>query len=198
MENVIDNKTLVGYSSKIDNPAFEKYVKNSNKYASIFAAVLAFAAIVGFYIAGETSSDMNNPEALYIGFVIGSMFLLIAFFQVRSKNKSKTWDGEVINKEIKKKRNRRNSGDDSYWQDYIEYIVSIKDENGKSHHISVDDDDTRYNYFVVGDKVRHHKGLNSYEKYDKSNDSIVFCNACASMNNITDEFCFRCKCPLLK
>jgi len=28
-------------------------------------------------------------------------------------------------------------------------------------------DDTLYKYFQIGDRVRHHGGLNSFEKYDK-------------------------------
>jgi len=64
--------------------------------------------------------------------------------------------------------------------------------------LTAEDDDTVYNYYQTGDRVRHHGGLNSFEKYDKSQDDIVFCNACASLNDINDEYCFRCNCPLLK
>ena len=198
MENSHPNRSLVGFSSKINDPAFKKYVTNSNKYATIFAGILAVAAIVGFYIAGETSSEMDNPESLYIGFGIAGMFLLIALFQIRSKKQGKTWDGTVVDKKMKEKSRRRSSGDDDYWEKYMEYNVFIRAENGKMHEIRVENDDTRYNYFNVGDKVRRHKGINSYEKFDKSNDFIIFCNACATLCNINDDFCFRCKCPLLK
>ena len=40
--------------------------------------------------------------------------------------------------------------------------------------------------------------IEAYEKNKKSNDSIIFCNACSSLNDIEAEYCFRCKCPLLK
>ncbi len=62
----------------------------------------------------------------------------------------------------------------------------------------VEDDDTLYNYYRIGDRVRHHAGLNSYEKYDKTRDSIIFCAACATLCDIGDDVCYRCKCPLLK
>lgn len=189
---------LIGFSSKINDPAFSKYIKNTNRWSAIFSVIIAVAAIIGFYIYGETSSEMENPQALYIGFGIGGMFLLIALFTIIGRKKSTTWDGTVVDKKIEKKRRSQSSGDNHYWENYTLFTVFLRSDNGKKHRISVENDNTIYNYYQIGDRVRHHKGLNSYEKYDKSRDSIIFCNACASLNNIQDDFCFRCKCPLLK
>lgn len=195
-----DNTGLVGFSSKINDPAFTKYIKNTNRWSAIFSVILAVAAIIGFTVAGEMEVDgMENPQALYIGLGIGGMFLLIALIQIVGRKRSRTWDGMVSDKKINKKRRRQSTGDDDYyWVDYTEYVVTINGDNGKTHQIKVDDDDTLYNYYQVGDRVRHHAGLNTYEKYDKSNDSIIFCAACASLNKMEDNYCFRCKCPLLK
>lgn len=190
-----------GFSTKINDPAFAKYLKNTNKWSAIFSIILAIAAIIGFFIYGETSSEMDNPEALYIGLGIGGMFILIALFQILGRKRSKTWDGTVIDKTIKNKRRRQNTGSDTndyYWVDYIEYKVIIRSDSGKKHEITTEDDTTIYNYYEIGDRVRHHGGLNSYEKYDKTKDSIILCAACSSLNNIEDDCCFRCKCPLLK
>jgi len=195
--NTIPN--LIGFSSRINDPAFAKYMKNTNRWSGIFAVILAIAAVVGFFIYGETSSEAENPEALFIGLGVGGMFLLIALFTIIGKSRSKTWDGTVVDKKIRRKSREQHSGnDDSYWVDYKEYTVFIRSDSGKTHKRSVEDNDTVYNYYQVGDRVRHHKGLNTYEKYDKSKDSIIFCNACASLNDIHDDYCFRCKCPLLK
>ncbi len=185
-----------GYSQKINDPGMAKYVKNANSYSAIFALILAIAAVSGFYIYGESSDEMENPESLYIGLTIGSMFLLIALFQIIGRNKSTTWDGTIVDKKIIQKR--RHDKYQKRWIDYLEYTVSIKADNGKMHFTSADDDDTKYNYYKIGDRVRHHKGLNSYEKQNKSGDSIIFCNACASLNDINEDYCFRCNCPLLK
>lgn len=54
--------------------------------------------MIGFLIYGVTSSEMNNPEALFIGLGIGEMFIIIALFQNRSKKKNKTWDDDVVDK----------------------------------------------------------------------------------------------------
>ncbi|MBN2260611.1 MAG: hypothetical protein JW702_08695 [Clostridiales bacterium] len=186
---------LVGYSDKINDPAFKKYLKNSNRWSGIFSIILGIVAIIGFYIYGESSNEMDNPQALFIGFGIAGMFISIAMIQIIGRKRSKTWDGIVIDKKIKKK-NRKSK--DGYASSYIQYKVLIKKNNGKEHEIIVEDDDTIYNYYQIGNVVRHHAGLNTFEKYDKSKDEIIFCNACASLNDIEEDYCFRCHCPLLK
>ena len=190
--------SLVGYSERINDPAFARYMKQSKTWSFTFAAVLAVIAIVGFYIYGERSYEMDNPEALYIGLGIGGMFLLIALFQTIGRVRVKGWDGVVINKKIEKKTRERGSNDNTYLERYILYTVVFKGDQGKIEERGVENDDTRYNYYKIGDRVRFHKGLNTIEKYDKTGDTIIFCNACSSLNDINDEVCFRCSCPLLK
>ena len=190
------NTNHIGYSQKINDPAFAKYVKNSNRYSGYFSLGLAFVAVLGFFVNGEVSDDMENPESLFIGLGIGSMFILIAIFQIVGRNRSTTWDGVVVDKKTENKR-RRSKYDES-WINYTRYTVSVRVDNGKTHTTSAEDDDTKYNYYRVGDRVRHHKGLNTYEKEENSGDTIIFCSACASLNDIKEDFCFRCNCPLLK
>lgn len=196
------NNCLAGFSDKINDPGFAKYLKNTNRWAAIFSGGLAVVAVIGFTIAGALGLDnMENPQAFFHGLGVGAMFLLIALFTIIGRKRGRTWDGAVVDKKITKKRKKRSrdgSSDDYYYADYLEYLVLIRADDGKSHRIVDEDDDTRYNYYRVGDRVRHHGGLNSYEKCDKSGDSIIFCNACATLCDINDDYCFRCKCPLLK
>lgn len=189
----------VGYSDRISDPAFARYIKNTNRWAGIFSIIIAVAAVVGFFIAGEMGvEDMENPQSLFIGMGIGGMFLLIGLFTILGRKRTRTWDGVVVDKKIKKKRRTQGSGDDAYTVQYLEYTVFVQENGGKKQSITVDDDDTVYKYYKVGDRVRHHAGLNSYEKYDKSEEDIIFCNACATLCDINDDYCWRCKCPLLK
>jgi hypothetical protein len=191
--------SLIGFSNRIHDPAFARYISNANKWAMIFAIILAIAAVVGFYYYGQTSNEMENPQAVMIGAAIGAMFILIAIGQIISRGRDSTWDGVVIDKRVEHKTRQENRGDDDQITiRYLLYRVVIRRNNGKNHEISTENDDTMYNYYQIGDRVRHHKGLNSYEKYDKSRDSVIFCNACGSMNDIRDDYCHRCKCPLLK
>ncbi|MBV1758041.1 MAG: hypothetical protein KMY55_09390 [Dethiosulfatibacter sp.] len=179
-----------GYSERINDPAFKKYIRNNKQWAGIFSMILAVIVIVSFAIYGHLSDEMDNPEALYIGLVIGGMFIAIGLYKIIGIKRSITWDGKVTNKLIRHKRKDRL---------YIEYIVVITEHNsGKIYELTSVDDDTVYNYYQIGDLVRHHGGLNSYEKYDKTNDTIIFCNACATLHDIQDDVCFRCHCPLLK
>ncbi|NDL66446.1 zinc ribbon domain-containing protein [Anaerotalea alkaliphila] len=188
-----------GFSPRISDPAFARYLKASGTWSLLFASLLAVAAVTGFFLYGHLSDEMDNPQALFIGMGIGGMFLAIALLQIAGRKRTRTWDGIVVDKRVEHKRKKVGDGSSGYrMEPYVLYTVLLKEDGGKRHEIRTEDDDTVYNYYQVGDRVRHHKGLNSYEKYDKSGDSIIFCNACASLNDIRDEYCFRCKCPLLK
>lgn len=182
----------VGYSKKITDPAFEKYLKQSKKWSLMFSLILAVIAVTGFFIYGETSVEMDNPQAIYIGIVVGGMFILIGILKNLSRKKDKTWDGSVIDKKIQRKTKKDGI------KDYILYTIYVQSYSGKIHKITAEDDDTLYNYYLIGDKVRHHGGLNTFEKLDKSKDTIIFCNACAYLNDIEYDYCYKCKCPLLK
>ena len=46
---------LVGFSSKINDPAFASYKRKSTAWAFIFAGILAVIAIIGFPIYGNIS-----------------------------------------------------------------------------------------------------------------------------------------------
>ena len=77
---------IIGYSSKIKDPAFDKYIDDSNRWSAIFSCILAVIAVTGFFIYGEISSEMDNPQALFIGVGIGIMFVLIAVYQIISRS----------------------------------------------------------------------------------------------------------------
>ncbi|HUX96133.1 MAG TPA: hypothetical protein VMV47_10400 [Bacteroidales bacterium] len=63
----MDNTSHYGYSQKTDDPTLPNYKKNSNSWPAILSLILAMTAVTGFIIAEETSSEMENPESLYIG-----------------------------------------------------------------------------------------------------------------------------------
>ncbi len=186
---------LIGYSPRINDPAFQKYQTASKKWAIIFSLILFVIAVIAFPIYGQVSGEMEMPYSLYYGMGIGGMFVAIALIQNISKNADSTWDGVVVNKKTYK-RTRYDKNTD-YHTTYTVYEYQVKRDNGKIYSHRTEDDDTVYNYYQIGDKVRHHKGF-GYEKYDKSRDSFLFCTACASINDISNDVCFRCKCPLLK
>lgn len=186
----------MAYSSKIDDQAFDKYRQNVKNWNFLFALIIAVAVIAGFYAYGEFSNEMNNPEALQIGLGIGLMFLIIGMLSNKSRNNNRTWDGVVIDK--KTSITTKDIGYPNVKAERYVFTICIKDDNGKIHEIREEDDETVYNYYKIGDKVRYHGNLNSYEKYDKSGDEIIFCNACAFLHDIKETVCKNCGCPLLK
>jgi hypothetical protein len=192
------NQNRIGYSERINDPAFASYRRQATAWSFIFAGILAVIVIVGFFIYGETSSEMDNPQALYIGLGIGGMFLTIALLATISRMRIKQWDGVVIDKKIEKKTRRNKDSNGQYYTErYTLYTIVFKTDRGKIINKFEEDDDTIFNYFEIGDQVRHHKGLGTLEKYDKSKDEIIFCNACSTLNDINDDKCYRCSCPLL-
>ncbi|MDD3721977.1 MAG: hypothetical protein PHW92_05760 [Lutibacter sp.] len=176
----------MAYSLKIHDPSFDTYLKNTKDYRFQFGFALAIIAIAGFYLYGEISDEMDNPEALYIGLGIGGMFFLIGIYSAFSAKKGPSWDGEIVEKEIVEKENK------------AVFIVYIEDQKHKRHEIQSEDDATLYNYYKIGEKVRYHGKLKTYEKYDKTGDDIIFCNACSFMHDIEEIMCKNCGCPLLK
>ena len=186
----------MAYSSKIDDQAFDKYLKKTRDWKFLFAFIIAAIAIIGFFAYGEFSDEMDNPEALQIGLVIGLMFIIIGFFSGKSGKYRRTWDGVVVDKKMK--LTSKDIGYEGSRAERMVYIIYIKSDSGKMHEIRTEDDDTVYNYYDIGDKVRHHGKLNTFEKFDKSGDEIIFCNACAYLNDITEDYCINCGCPLLK
>lgn len=182
------------YSDRIRDPAFRKYIRDANRYAQWFSLGLAIVAVLGFAIYGQVSDEMDDPQAMGIGLAIGAMFLAIGIGSTRGRKKSTTWDGTVIDKS--RRRTTKRTG--SSWAGGIEYTVTIQSDSGTLVHLTAEDDATVYDYYKVGDRVRRHQGLNSFEKFDKTGDSIIFCNACATLNDIREETCWRCSCPLLK
>ncbi len=186
----------MAYSTKIHDPAFERLRQNSRNYSFLFGLGLAVAAIAGFYLYGEMGSDMENPEALRIGFIIGGMFLLIGIYSARSRKILPSWDGVVIDKKAKKVKKKTVEPGEREWR--MVFTVIIKSENRTTEEIRSEDDDTLFNYYKVGDKVRYHGALHTYEKFDKSGDEIIFCNGCSFMHDIEEDVCRNCGCPLLK
>ncbi len=175
----------MSYSTRINDPAFDRYLRNSRKWKFQFSLILAVVAIAGFYLYGALSDEMDNPESLRIGLVIASMFLLIGLFSAKPRT-STSWDGLVVDKKVRKT------------EKYLVYTVYFKSQTGKVHERRDENDDTVFNYYKIGDRVRFHGRLNSYEKFDKSSDDIIFCNACAFLHDIDEEVCRNCGCPMLK
>jgi len=189
------NRQIVGYSSKINDPCIAATMKKINSSGMVFTFVLAVVAIIGFTIVGAAEvGGFELPSALFIGLGFGGLLIVIGLFQRARTKRDKTWDGTIIDKTIKQPRyHERRQGN---YQ--VEYTMYVRKEDGSTKKIPCTKD--YFDYIQIGDRVRHHAGTADFlfEKYDKSRDSIIYCIVCSSKNDITNDWCHRCKCPLLK
>ncbi|NLP48175.1 MAG: zinc ribbon domain-containing protein [Clostridiales bacterium] len=188
--------TLVGFSPKISDPVYKKLINRRNKSTIIFAFIASAIAIVASHIAGIYKEDMAFPKSLFLGLGLSVFFLFFAFYQSIKSKSDKTWDGSVVDKRSFKKRVRNDDNTSSYT--WIYQIKVKRDDDGKIFKHDFNSAAGVYNYYEIGDRVRHHKGLYLYEKYDKSHDSDILCVSCAQFSNISADVCKRCKCQLLK
>jgi len=185
----------VGWTTHHLDPAVQQRAEKNKKNAWIFTIFLTFAFPIGFALAGIFMEDMPIGEALLIGIGLGLMMLIIGIIRI-SKMKSGTWDGTVTDK--KQKRKLDHSQDDSVTREKTIYTIVITESNGRQHRLNYTDNTTMYNYFNIGDRVRCHMAFGTYEKFDKSRDSIIYCNICGTQNDISLNQCKSCRLPLFK
>lgn len=185
---------LVGFSSKINDPAFAKYQRDAKRWSFLFSFILAVIALIAFPVYGNQTGEIDWPDSLFYGMGIGAMFMLIAGLQALKRSLDKTWDGVVIVKESRRRRQRVKNTIESR----MEYAIQVQKENGGVKNHKWVDTTVFFDYYNVGDKVRHHQGFFYYEKYDKSKDTEIMCAACNTFNDKNLDMCQRCQCPLLK
>lgn len=164
---------MVGFSEKINDPMYENYRKKTRKWSFLFAIILAVVTIVGFVVYGEMSGQIKMPHSLFYGLGIGALFIVIALLQEVKRKTDTTWDGVVADRQILQKTERVRYGNKMKTVPYTLYVLKVKRDDGKIFTHSVRDNRTIFDYYQIGERVRHHKGFSYYEKYDKSKDSWI-------------------------
>jgi hypothetical protein len=188
-------QSLVGWTNRHLEPAVLARAAKNKKAAWIFTVVLTIAFPAGFFIAGNVTDDLPLNEAVIIGIGLGLLMLLIGLVRI-SRMKSGTWDGTVTDKKHKQIVERNQ--DDSHARYRTVYTLVLTEDNGKKHKLNYTDNRALYDYLNIGDRVRCHMAFSTYEKYDKSRDSMLFCNICGTINDITSDTCKSCRLPLFK
>lgn len=193
---MLEERPLVGWSAVPNSPEMVETIKKNKRSAVGWTWVFTLLFPVGFLIAGLLSDEVPLSEALIIGSGLGLLILAINLWRIAGMKKS-VWDG-VVMKKLEKRRYRRDN-DDGSSQSYMEYIVLIRTDRGKKKRIvERQRDRDMYDYLDVGDRVRYHPALETYEKYDKSKDQVIYCNVCRLRNSIRNDRCDRCKNLLFK
>lgn len=186
----------VGFSPKIDDPAFAKYKRKSGAWSIVIALILAVIAIIGFPLYGQISGEIEWPGSLLYGIGLGGLFIFIALIQLFKRMLDKTWDGTIEYKDSYERRERDQGAVSVKTHTY--YVLKVRKDSGGVKKNKWRDIPGPYHYYNIGDRVRHHKGCYYYEKYDKSGDGQILCAACMTFHPISLDVCPKCKCPLLK
>ncbi len=126
--------------------------------------------------------------------IIFSIMIYITEMNVSSKVKKQYWDGTIYSKRIE---NLVYYKKDGYKKQKV-YIIEVKKENGKIVKYQFNDRKDIYDYYKVGEAVRHHKGFDLLEKFDKSKSKFILCLACLKLNGKKNAVCQKCKCKLFK
>ncbi len=189
-----DTLGLAGWSSRCDDPEILAAAQSNRKSAIGCAWALGLLFPMGFAIAGLFVKELALGEALIIGSGMGALMIVINLLRARSMKKP-VWEGVVIERYQKDRHKYDRSDNVTY---YTEFVLVIQTTTGRKRRIARDNDRKMYDYLKVGDRVRYHPAFDSYEKFDKSRDSIIYCNVCSMMNPISNDRCERCSNLLFK
>lgn len=193
---MLEHQPLVGWSDVPNSPEILAAIRKNRKSSLLWTWVFSLLFPLGFLVAGLLSDEVPLGEALIIGVGLGLLILVLNLWRVKGTTKP-AWEGVVL-KKLEKKRSKRDSDDGSYTS-YMEYIVLIRTDRGKKKRIVEHQRDlSMYRYLQVGDRVRYHPALETYEKYDKSKDKEIYCNVCRCKNPISNDRCSRCQNLLFK
>lgn len=184
---------LVGFSDRCNHPEILAFAQKNKKYATGFMWILVFVPLVGFPVAGLLMDKFPFGQALITGVGISLVMLILNLLSLR-KTRQPMWEGVVVNKYSKEEYEHRDGP-----ETYTKYTIAINTDAGKKKTI-VETGNRRkmYDYLSVGDRVRFHPKLGTYEKYDKSKDYIIYCNVCTTLNPIQNDRCKRCNNLLFK
>lgn len=185
---------LVGWSSRCSDPEILAAAQSNRRTAIGCAWTLVFLFPIGFAIAGLFIEELPLGEALVIGSGLGVLMMAINLLWAKSMRKP-VWEGIVIEK-FRKDRRKYDRSDNAIY--YTEFVLVIQTTTGRKHRIARNNHREMYDYFEIGDRVRYHPAFATYEKFDKSRDSIIYCNVCSMMNPISNDRCERCANLLFK
>jgi len=184
--SVINKNKNVGFS-KINYERVKQYkIKEGQSCRSNFMTILlGFALIVA----------LGFPNLRVITILI-FLISLVGFhiFTSKAKKEKKFWDGIVINKKIETKIIYKQKG----YEERKIYLIEVKKDNGKVITFKFNEREDIYNYYKTGDIIRHHKGFDLFERYNKNNSNYILCLACLKMNSKNREHCTQCNCKLFK
>ena len=191
-------KSLQGFSKRVNDPEILAAVKKNKKAARIFALFLVPLPLIGFAVYSLVTEKMEMNQALTAGGFVSLVFLICTVFSAVKSRASKSYEAVVTDKKQRERAEKSNSDRDSYYTEYITYAIT---DDGKKKKIVETSRGivSAYNYLPVGARFKYHPQFNfPYELYDKSQAPYIVCVSCGTHNAIENDRCGKCNIPLLK
>lgn len=184
---------LIGFSSRLKfDDKFALALKPYKKKYGLISGLLIPTPIAVMSLAA-TSAGVSPGRAGLMAFLLTSFFTVSHVISVSKHDLFKFWNGSVFAKTVEKRY-------DKYGIEFNAYVLKIRTDRGKVQEIIEKEDALKYyDYFEIGDRVRHYPFLNNYyEIYDKTKVKYVFCPVCGTRNDISKELCENCGLSLIK
>ncbi|MBR2207970.1 MAG: hypothetical protein IJ859_04080 [Synergistaceae bacterium] len=190
----------VGWSTQVNHPSFAAWHGRNKKTFQICMIILSLIiGVILFIIPGELDFDAEGLK-IYSGVLAIVWTIDLVWYYFNNKTR-KDWEGVVENKETEEytRKTKENNGNVNI-EYHTRFIIKFRKDDGGSEKLTELDRPSWFDYLNEGDRVRYHgnKGMNYYEKYDKSNDDIIPCAGCGAARDARENFCGRCGCIILK
>ena len=183
---------LIGFSDVYYTPEIQEVVRKKLKmYGKLILAVMILPSII-FPVASLIMDDYPMKDALYMGIGL-SVILTLFYLAFRRRLRKPIWEGQVIKKDMDYRQRHKDSD-----STVAVYTTVIMRDSGKKETLTEWESGFWYSYFSAGDRIRYYPALESYEKYDKSRERVIYCNVCLTMNPIHSDRCKQCNKPLFK
>ena len=191
----------VGYSTVINTPEFLTYAKKHHKQSRTVAIVFSILLPLIGALGGAMISE-GSALGIIIGAILGFIGIAVIWSGEANKNK-RQGQAEIIDGTITNIRyfndNASGPGDGGASnEDDVRLKITLIDSAGREHSAEFSCDKKVYNYYKVGEVVRHHRQVDYLEKYDKTHDSYAICALCKTKTEIDAVRCSKCNAPMLK
>lgn len=190
----------MGFANLRNYPELTRHLNKSRAGGLILAVVMSVAPFIGFVLYAKLTGEMEMKEAVMVGAGVSAVFMFFSMsFALKEKGRQSFWEGTVIDKKIKKQRERVTEYNQTRNVMVAHRIMTIHREGGAPEEHDFGNNEAVFDYYGVGDRVRHIPGTFYFEKYDKTGDDEVVCVMCGGLYDMKeDTSCSLCRLPLLK
>ncbi len=188
----------IGYSDRAGDKSFRRNRRRA-LIGTLAAMLVISVLIIGFLlISGQLSPDAKGWKI--IGGIMAILWGFWIIWLLVSSAPHRGWEGVVEQKYRKLHEYQRHSESRGHYTERsTEFTVVFRLPSGKTKKCTQYNSSSWYDYLSEGDRVLYHgKGMEYYEKYDKSRDTAIPCASCGSLRDARENYCGHCGAVILK